>query len=190
MRARLALYSSKIPHEHREVDLKDKPAEMLAISPKGTVPVLQLIDGTILEQSLDIMKWALNDPPLPAEDNDLITENDTTFKRALDRYKYPGRYPEESDMNYREQCQVYLEKLEKRLSPYLAGNIPTLADMAIFPFVRQFAQVDPEWFEGQNYPHLKLWSESFISSALFEKVMQTYSPWGQGDEPIIVVFSP
>lgn len=121
MRARLALYSAKIAHEHREVDLKNKPAEMLVISPKGTVPVLQLENGTVLEQSLDIMNWALDNPPLLLEDTQLITENDATFKQALDRYKYPGRYPEETGIDDRTQCELFLKKLEGRLTPFLTG---------------------------------------------------------------------
>lgn len=188
MRARLALYSSKISHEHREVDLKNKPAEMLAISPKGTVPVLQLQDGLILEQSLDIMNWALKDSPLSREALDLITENDTTFKKALDRYKYPGRYPEESAHNYRDECEAYLQKLEGRLQPFLSGSTRTLLDMAIFPFIRQFSQVDLPWFEAQDYPRLKNWLQSFTSMTLYERVMEVYSPWVAGDDPTLVVF--
>jgi glutathione S-transferase len=191
MRARLALYTAKIAHEHREVDLKNKPAEMLAISPKGTVPVLQLVDGTLLEQSLDIMKWALQDDSLPAEDDQLITENDTTFKKAWDRYKYPGRYPEEGGINYRDQGETFLKKLEGRLSAagpnaFLTGKALKLLDMALFPFIRQFVQVDPAWFEVQSYPHLKPWLDFFFSSPLFSQVMQEYSPWTAGDEPVLI----
>ena len=186
MRARLALYSAKIAYEHREVDLKHKSSEMLAISPKGTVPVLQLADGTVLEQSLDIMKWALKDPRLSPEERDLIEENDTTFKQALDRYKYPGRYPEEKDVNYRDLGEVFLKKLETRLNP--CSGTPTFFDMAIFPFVRQISKVDPQWFEDQHYPHLTSWLNTIISSALFQHVMQEYSPWSAGDGPIIVSF--
>lgn len=186
MRARLALYSAKIAHEHREVDLKHKPPQMLAISPKGTVPVLQLGDRTILEQSLDIMKWSLQDPFLSPEDKDLIVENDTTFKQALDRYKYPGRYPEEKDVNYRDLGEVFLKKLEARLSPCV--ETPTFLDMALFPFVRQVSKVDQQWFEAQNYPHLTGWLNSIISSTLFHHVMQKFSPWMASDEPIVISF--
>jgi len=194
MRARLALYTTKIAHEHREVDLKNKLVEMLAISPKGTVPVLQLVDGTVLEQSLDIMKWALKDNTLTVEDAQLITENDTTFKKALDRYKYPDRYPEEDEVNYRDQGETFLKKLEGMLkatgpNSFLTGKAPRLLDMALFPFIRQFAQVDSAWFEAQSYPHIKPWLDSFISSPLFQQVMQEYSPWTPGDEPVFVVFS-
>lgn len=186
MRARLALYSAKIAHEHREVDLKNKSPQLLEASPKGTVPVLQLVDGTTLEQSLDIMKWALKDFYLAPEDKSLIEENDTTFKEALDRYKYPGRYPEEKDINYRDLGEVYLKKLETRLDPCI--EVPTFLDMAVFPFVRQMSLVDQQWFETQNYPHLTNWLNSIISSTLFQNVMQKFSPWVAGDEPIMISF--
>ncbi len=186
MRARLALYSAKITHEHREVDLKHKSIEMLAISPKGTVPVLQLADGTVLDQSLDIMIWALKAPCLSPEDKDFIEENDTTFKQALDRYKYPGRYPEEKGVNYRDLGEVFLKKLETRLNP--CAGTPSFLDMSIFPFVRQISKVDQQWFEAQNYPHLTSWLDSITSSALLHHVMQKFSPWVTGDKPIVISF--
>lgn len=186
MRARLALYLAKIAHEHREVDLKNKPQEMLNISPKGTVPVLALPDGTVLEQSLDIMNWALNNPPLSTIAEQLITENDTTFKAHLNRYKYPGRYDEEPDRDYRKECLSFLTNLEERAHPFLEGDQISMSDMAIFPFIRQFAMVDPDWFEEQPYPVLKKWLSSLGSSPLFKDVMQSFSPWKPGDEPQIV----
>lgn len=191
MRARLALYSAKIAHEHREVDLKNKPWEMLVISPKGTVPVLQLVDGTVLEQSIDIMEWAFKDDSLIVEDKQLITENDTTFKKALDRYKYPGRYPEEGGIDYRDQGKVFLNYLEDRLkacglNSFLAGKGPGLLDMALFPFIRQFVQVDPAWFEAQAYLYLKSWLDSFTFSPLYGHVMQKHSPWRSGDEAVLI----
>lgn len=187
MRARFALYSAKITHEHREVSLKNKPLEMLAISPKGTVPVLQLEDGTVLEESLDIMNWSLNTPPLSSENTELITENDTVFKKALDRYKYPGRYQEEAEIKYREQCERFLGKLETQLNPFLTGDSPTFTDMALFPFVRQFSMVNPEWFKEQPYPRLKVWLTFFNSSTLFQQVMQNYPLWSP-PPPTLVVF--
>ncbi len=188
MRARLALYSAKIAHEHREVDLKNKPLAMLKSSPKGTVPVLQLNEERVLEQSLDIMNWALENPILSAKDTQLITENDTTFKQALDRYKYPGRYHEELGENYRHVGERFLKKIEDSLTPFLAGNTITLADMAIFPFIRQFSMVDLDWFEEQTYPRLKTWLAFFASNSLFEQVMQNYSPWSVIDQPTMVTF--
>jgi len=189
MRARLALYSAKIVHEHREVDLKNKPLAMLKLSPKGTVPVLQLKEERVLEQSLDIMNWALKTPALSVENTHLISENDTTFKQALDRYKYPGRYHEELGENYRLTCERFLKKIEGSLMPFLAGNTITLADMAIFPFIRQFSMVDLDWFEEQTYPRLKTWLAFFASSSLFEQVMQNYSPWSAVDQPTVVTFN-
>lgn len=188
MRARLALYTAKVEHVHREVDLKNKPHEMLALSPKGTVPVLHLNDGCVLEQSLDIMKWAFGDQSLSTEDSDLIEENDTRFKYALDRYKYPGRYSQDEGVNYQEACLAFLTKLEARLTPYVTGNTSTFLDMAIFPFVRQFVNVDPEWFEAQPYPRLKVWLNSFLQSPLFEQIMVNHTPWSSADDPIVVNF--
>ena len=187
MRARMALYMAKIDHEHREVNLKNKPPELLQISPKGTVPVLQFEDGRLLEESLDIMKWALNNPDLPLEEAQLITENDTTFKKALDRYKYPGRYPEE-ELDYRGQCESFLRKLEKHVAPSSTGNTVTLMNMALFPFIRQFSLVDPVWFAAQSYPDLKLWLDFWITSAVFDQVMQEYPLWVSGNEPTVVIF--
>ena len=187
IRARLSLYCAKISHEHREVRLKAKPLEMLEISPKGTVPVLQLEDGTILEESLDIMNWAFKAPPLPLEDTQLITENDASFKQALDRYKYPGRYSEASD-SYRNHCEAFLKKLEDRLNPFVTGNTASLTDMAIFPFIRQFAMVDPEWFKAQPYPGLKIWLDFFISSPLFQQAMKGYPLWSPENQPIFITF--
>lgn len=188
MRARMALYVAKIDHEHREVNLKNKPPELLQISPKGTVPVLQFEDGRLLEESLDIMKWALNSPDLPLEEVQLITENDTTFKKALDRYKYPGRYPEEEGLDYRGQCESFLRKLEKHVAPFSTGNTVTLMNMALFPFIRQFSLVDPVWFAAQSYPDLKLWLDFWITSAVFDQVMQEYPLWVSGNEPAVVIF--
>jgi len=178
MRARFALYYKNIAHEHRETSLKDKPKEMLEISPKGTVPVLLLPDNSVLEESLDIMVWAMG--PLGQQDRTLIHTNDTVFKNALDRYKYPGRFVEKPGINYRDSCLLFLQQLENRLGTFLSGSSPKLVDMALFPFIRQFANVDPEWFEAQNYPKLKKWLEFFVDSDLFEKVMQKHEFWVSG----------
>jgi glutathione S-transferase len=183
MRARMAIWAANIQVEVREISLREKPAHLLRISPKGTVPVLQLPDGTVLEQSLDIMHWALaqNDPQgwLNAEPeavNALITINDGDFKKALDRYKYPDRYPEHTQAFYREQGEEFLQRLETALvqHDYLLGDKPTMADVAIFPFIRQFAAVDAEWFASSAYPKLRVWIEGWLQSPLFEKVMQKF----------------
>jgi glutathione S-transferase len=188
MRARFALYAAQIPHEHREIKLKDKPAAMLSISPKGTVPVLLLSDGQILEQSLDIMRWALNLNDLPIEAETLIQENDTTFKHSLDRYKYPGRYEEEKGVNYREECARFLVKLENYLSRREGSEALAFLDMAIFPFIRQFSQVDSDWFNNQNYLQLRGWLERIRSTTLFERIMQKYEIWEAINPPLIVKF--
>ncbi|WP_203305531.1 glutathione S-transferase [Pseudomonas lundensis] len=180
MRARMALRYSGVPVSIIEVSLKAKPAQMLAASPKGTVPVLVCADGRVIEQSLEIMHWALsqNDPDiwLPADRpliEALIEENDTRFKGLLDRYKYAVRYPEYPMEHYREQGAVVLQRLECLLehTPYLTGTTLTLADVALAPFIRQFAHVDRAWFAKAPYPKLQAWLERFLASGLFTAVM-------------------
>lgn len=181
MRARLAIFAAEIAVEIREITLREKPAHMLKVSPKATVPVLVLQNGDVLEQSLDIMFWALqqNDPQswLDADLEKmqaLITDNDTVFKQALDCYKYPERNPQFNQTHYRQQGEVFLQQLEVLLNQhrYLLKNTPSLADMAIFPFVRQFAAVDFTWFEASNYLKLKIWLNNLVNSLLFERVMK------------------
>lgn len=183
MRARMAIWAANIQVAIREISLRDKPAHLLQISPKGTVPVLQLPDGTVLEQSLDIMQWALaqNDPRgwLNADREavgQLIALNDGDFKKALDRYKYPDRYPEHTQEFYRAQGEHFLQRLEVALGhyDYLLGDKPSIADVAIFPFIRQFAAVDAEWFASSPYPRLRVWLEEWLESALFTEVMQKF----------------
>lgn len=180
MRARMALRYSAVPVSIIEVSLKAKPADMLAASPKGTVPVLVCADGRVIEQSLEIMHWALsqNDPDvwLPADRpliEALIEENDTRFKVLLDRYKYAVRYPEYPMEHYRAQGAVVLQRLECLLehTPYLTGTTLTLADVALAPFIRQFAHVDRAWFAQAPYPKLQAWLECFLASGLFTAVM-------------------
>ncbi|NNA34169.1 glutathione S-transferase [Pseudomonas lundensis] len=180
MRARMALRYSGVPVSIIEVSLKAKPADMLAASPKGTVPVLVCADGRVIEQSLEIMHWALsqNDPDvwLPADRpliEMLIEENDTRFKVLLDRYKYAVRYPEYPMEHYRAQGAVVLQRLECLLehTPYLTGTTLTLADVALAPFIRQFAHVDRAWFAQAPYPKLQAWLERFLASGLFTAVM-------------------
>lgn len=192
MRARLALCYAQQAVELREIVLRAKPAEMLAISPKGTVPVLQLPDGQVIEQSLEVMQWALQqhdpldwwptDPNLQADIQALITENDGAFKASLDRYKYPNRYPEQDALGYRSQGERFLAQLEARLTQqrYLCGDQVSLADVAIFPFVRQFAQVDRVWFDQADYPRVQAWLAEWLDSALFAQVMQKFPVWQSG----------
>nr|WP_314533235.1 glutathione S-transferase [uncultured Pseudomonas sp.] len=179
MRARLALRYSGVPVRIVEVSLKAKPAEMLALSPKGTVPVLN-VDGRVIEESLEIMQWALaqNDPDNWLLHGDpavfaLIAENDQGFKYHLDRYKYAERYPEQPMEQYRAGGEVFLQKLEALLAErdYLLANHLTLADAALAPFVRQYAHVDRVWFAGTSYKRLQAWLERFLDSGLFIAVM-------------------
>ncbi len=180
MRARMALKYAGISVEIREVSLREKPAHLFQISSKGTVPVLQLDDGSVLDQSLDIMRYALS-----LQDKDgwlnhldasllLIQTNDTEFKRALDCYKYPERNLQKSQLEYRADGEIFLKQLESLLvkSNFLNGEKMTLADIATFPFIRQFAAVDSTWFESAAYPKLRVWLQHLVSSELFISIMQ------------------
>ena len=194
MRARMALKYANINVEIREIALKEKPAEMLIASPKGTVPVLVLQDGQVLEQSLDIMYWALQqrdidgwltaDKPLTQR---LIAENDGSFKQALDKYKYAIRFPEQSVEFYRAQAEVFLQKLERLLaqSAFLLGDKVSLADIALFPFIRQFSGVDPVWFEAAAYLKLKAWLKQLVDSDLFVDIMQK-RPTYAGKQAVLI----
>nr|WP_283099442.1 glutathione S-transferase [Pseudomonas sp. MWU15-20650] len=179
MRARLALRYSGVPVRIIEVSLKAKPAEMLALSPKGTVPVLS-VEGRVIEESLEIMQWALaqhdpedwllqGDPAVLA----LIAENDQGFKYHLNRYKYAERYPEQPMEHYRAEGEVFLQKLEGLLAgrDCLLAEHVSLADVALAPFVRQFAHVDRAWFAGTPYRRLQAWLQRFLESPLFVEVM-------------------
>ncbi len=187
MRARMALAYAGIAVEIREISLREKPASMLAISPKGTVPVLYS-DGLVLEQSYDIMKWALKqaDPDqwLSAEEESIIDEwvekNDGPFKKLLDQYKYPDRYPDISLEETLSQATIsFLGPINEQLkkSAYLLGPKMSLADMAIFPFVRQFSMVNSEWIDQSGLNFLKQWLNEHIESPLFLSVMQKYPTW-------------
>lgn len=188
IRARLAIAYAGIPVEIREVSLKNKPDSMLAISPKGTVPVLHLPNGGVIEESIDIMRWALtqNDPDnwqaVSADAYALIEWNDGDFKFYLDRYKYAERFPEFSKQHYRQQAALFLAELEQRLTSadYLCGKHLSMPDAAIFPFIRQFAAVDDTWFRSSGYPALNRWLAALLNSALFTEVMIKYPPWTSG----------
>lgn len=188
MRARLALRYSGVAVSIIEVSLKAKPAEMLALSPKGTVPVLR-VEGRVIEESLEIMQWALaqHDPDdwlLQGEPRvlALIAENDQVFKLHLNRYKYAERYPEQSMEHYRAEGEVFLQKLETLLADreYLLADHLSLADAALMPFVRQFAHVDREWFASTPYRRLQAWLQRFLDSPLFMAVMA--KPGGQSNQ--------
>jgi glutathione S-transferase len=191
MRARMAIAASGVQVELREVVLRDKPAEMLEISPKGTVPVLLLPNGQVIEESLDIMRWALdrNDPEnwLAHVDEDLIAANDGRFKQALDRYKYPHRYGLADSFAQRDPALVHLEKLNDRLADcaFLGGAKRGFTDIALLPFVRQFAATDRAWFNAQPLPALQSWLTSLTQSELFAAIMTRYPQWRAGDTPTI-----
>ncbi|KZZ51596.1 glutathione S-transferase, partial [Oleiphilus sp. HI0123] len=197
MRARLALTLSQEKIQIREIVLRNKPATMLHYSPKGTVPVLILHHSEseapqVIDESLDIMKWAFKryDPDnfLDAsklnEMLDLISINDGEFKDKLDRYKYADRHPEQSEQEYRKQGEGFLELLDKRLQnqTFLFGEQACLADLAIFPFIRQFAHVDLEWFDASPYDYLKRWLSDYKESDIFLSIMKKYPAWKEGDE--------
>lgn len=189
IRARLALAISKTPCALREVQLARKPAAMLAASPKGTVPVLVLADGTIIDESILIMRWVLarNDPEewLERDDVDLIAHNDGPFKQDLDRYKYPDRHQSDALM-HRARGLEFLQMLDGRLSAsgQLCGAKRGIADAAVMPFVRQFAAVDREWFAVQPLPRLQAWLAGHLASPLFAAVMARVAPWSPGDPEV------
>lgn len=191
IRARMAIAYASITLEMREVALANKPAAMLAISPKGTVPVLQLSDR-VIDESVEVMRWALSqsDPEnwlavdSQQEQSTLIEENDNEFKGWLDKYKYWDRYPEQSQQDYRIKAENFLSTLELRLqqNSYLLGDNICMADIAIFPFIRQFAFVDKPWFDDADYPLVQRWLNQFLQSKLFEQVMEKHALWQQPDD--------
>ncbi len=197
IRARLALKVAGLTVVVREVVLRDKPAELLNLSPKGTVPVLALSDGNVIDQSLDIMRWALaqHDPQgwrEAAPDGDIrawTDLNDGRFKALLDRYKYPERHPEPTGHSWREQAVAdVLAPMNARLIQHaqLLGARISLADMALLPFVRQFAQVDPTWFSHAPLPGLQRWLHEHLNSPLFESVMGKTPPWVPDAPPVFL----
>lgn len=198
IRARLALHASRTAYVLREVRLRDKPAALLAASPKGSVPVLVLPDGRVIDESWDIMRWALQryDPArwLTAghascvdDAARLIEANDGAFKRALDQYKYADPAAPADRLRHRAQGEVFLRALEDRLAEraYLLGDAVTIADAALWPFVRQFAAVDPAWFDAAAFPGLRAWLRRGVESSLFAAVMRKYPVWHPDDAPCV-----
>ena len=189
MRARLALLASGTQCELHEVKLSAKPDALLQASPKATVPVIVQQDGSVLEESLDIMHWALGraDPDgwLTRADTGLIETNDGPFKRALDRYKYPDRH-DSDPLENRAKGLEFLTALEDRLrsTRQLSGDAMGLTDAAIMPFVRQFANTDRTWFDGLDLPHLQAWLAAHLESDLFARCMVRPAPWKPGDEVV------
>lgn len=192
MRARLAIAASGVEVELREVLLRDKAPEFLAASPSATVPCLKS-DENVLDESLDIMYWALSksDPEqwldMPSEAKALIEEADGPFKQALDRTKYTTRYAGVDTEDERSKAHAFLWRLNQQIGdkPYLYGANPTLADMAILPFVRQFAFIDKPRFDAEGWENLSGWLERFLTSSRFEAIMNKYPVWVAGDAPTL-----
>jgi glutathione S-transferase len=192
MRARLAVCSAGIQVELREILLRDKPEAFLKASPKGTVPVLELFDGTVLEESRDVMQWALarNDPDgwLDVQHRDpegaaaFLDALDGPFKTHLDRYKYASRFDPEAALKHREEGAAMLAEFDAKLAtqPSLSGTKNGLLDFATLPFVRQFRIPDPVWFDAQPWPHLHHWLQAFLESRQFASVMKKYAVWQEG----------
>lgn len=203
MRARLVLKYAGITVETREVDLSNPPAALLSISSDATVPVLQLPDNTVIEESWDIALWATrqNDPDLWMGENEqhllesemLIETNDYSFKQDLDHYKYSDRYPEHSMEYYRHLGEEFLQELEERLNSnrYLLSDSVSIADIGIFPFIRQFAMVDKSWFDQSAYVKLQQWLNEFIGAEgsqdqLFLSIMDKHKLWEPGDPTVLL----
>lgn len=189
MRARMAIAVSGVKVELREVVLRDKPQELIEASFKATVPVLVLPDGLVVDQSLDIMRWALGqfDPEdwLASDNEGLIEQTDGPFKAALDRYKYPHRYGLADGIVHRDEGLVILRDLDAclRERAFLGGERRGLTDIAIFPFIRQFAATDQTWFDEQPLPSLHRWLGNLLKSNLFASIMHRYPRWQAGEAP-------
>lgn len=206
MRARLSLVMQGHRVCLREVVLKHKPDQLLQVSPKGTVPVLVLPDGRVLDESIDIVRWSISESPdrrayidearvdesesrrwsdAPL-DNVLLAYNDFEFKSALDCYKYADRFPQRSMQDYRLECMPFIYTLSQALgsSPYLKGEQLSVTDIVILPFVRQFAHVDLAWFEASAPHNVQQWLGAFLNDPLFLSIMKKYPQWSSESEPV------
>ena len=183
MRARMSIVRTGYICEHREVILRDRPKHMMEISPKGTVPVLLLPNGNVIEESLEIMQHVLS-WDLSAAELHWVDRNDNEFKFHLDRYKYPNRYENVDSLEQRSMAKAYLDDLDK----YLSDEISSSLNDALFPFVRQFANHDRDWFDAQNWENLHLWLADNLSSDEFTLCMKKYPQWHEGDD--LVIFPP
>ena len=195
MRARMAIHISGQKCELREVLLRDKPPSMIEYSAKGTVPVLILQDGKVIDESLDVIDWALNlnDPDDWQRSKDtkktkeLIKINDVEFKYHLDRYKYSKRYDNEDPEFHRKKCLKFIESVNNELnnSKYIFDDNISYADIVLLPFIRQFRIADMEWFDSLPYDNLKKWLSSFLDSSLLDSIMKKYDLWKEGDKSIV-----
>jgi glutathione S-transferase len=194
MRARIGIHKAQLQIDLREVNLKQKPAEMLAASPKGTVPILVLENNqqspTVIDESLEVMLWALveNDPDNLLHSFDqsalpmmlaIITLFDDEFKTCLNTYKAASRYREDNVIECRQACEVFIQELENRLhqGPFLMSAQESLADIALIPFIRQFAKVERQWYLQAPYPRVRQWLNYYLQSAMFTKVMAKHEFW-------------
>jgi len=203
MRAHMGLKNAGLKIELREVDLKVMPEALLKISSKATVPLLVLadesiIDESIIDESWDILQWALakKDPDNWLGENQqflldtemLIETNDFSFKNDLDHYKYAERFPEHSEEHYRTACEEFIEELEEMLGEnnYLLADQLTIADIAVFPFVRQFSLVDKSWFDQSSYKNVQQWLAQLINTELFQHVFQKHGLWEEGAATVYI----
>lgn len=188
MRARLALHVSGIQTELREVVLRDKPQAFLDASPSATVPCM-VTKTEVIDESLDVMVWALeqHDPQcwlnMPGSGYDWIARCDGPFKHALDRTKYATRYPDENAETHRAAASAFMADLDMQIDGWIF-DMPTLADFAILPFVRQFAFIDKDWFDARPWPSLQVWLARFLNSDLFAQIMPKFVQWRAGDAPV------
>ncbi|WP_028022292.1 glutathione S-transferase [Enterovibrio calviensis] len=197
MRSRLAILHAGQTVILRDIDMNNKPEEMLAISPKGTVPVLELADGSVIDESLDVMVWALkqSDPNnlLYSHDStqlpimrELIERHDVEFVGALQKYRAASRYRDDNKIAFRDECCKWLGPIEQRLSQhaYIMGEQPSLVDYAILPLIRQFSRVDKRWYAQAPLPYLRAWLVKHYDDPTFSKAMVSYPKWNKNDEPI------
>ena len=187
IRARMALLHAEVSVELREVLLRERPVSMMEASPKGTVPVLVLTDGSVLEESLDIMLWCLSDSMLIGDWALLVEVNDGEFKENLDRYKYSDRFDDVVSMeHHRSHVLSLLQGYEERLDEgFLCGDSLSLADFALVPFVRQFANTDRKWFDGQDIPNVKRWMGDILEGELFRSSMVKHKQWQPDDDLVL-----
>ena len=196
MRARMALAEGNFTLEHREILLKDRPDALYSLSAKGTVPVLHIDNNNILDESLDIMLWAIENSKInwlksnSTKQLDMIEINDNNFKYWLDRYKYSDRYPDLTLLEYQNKCKIYLDEYDKMLKEniFLFGNQIQCIDIAVFPFIRQCALVDLSWF-SEEFIYLNQWFNTIVSSTLFISVMKKYEVWNQKDQGLTLNYN-